>query len=81
VRNVNILIVIACSLTIRAKHCADIDAGTYISHLTVRIGSCTPIRPSSGKLLALREIRVDLFEIRFGEIHELIFEKVVHISD
>ena len=81
VRKVNILIVIACSLTMRAKHCADMNAGTYISHLAVRISSCTPIQPSSGKLLALREIRVDLFEIRFGEISELIFKKVIHISD
>ncbi len=80
-RKVNVPIVVACRLTIRAKHCADINAGTYISHLTVRISSCTPIHPSSRKLLALREVRVDLLEIRFGEICELIFEKVIHISD
>jgi hypothetical protein len=77
----NIPIVIACSLTMRAKHCADKNSGTYISYLTVRIGSCTPVHASSGKLLALREISVDLFEIRLGEISELIFEKFIHISD
>ena len=77
----NIPIFIAFSLTMRAKHCADKNAGTYISHLTVRIGSCTPVHPSSGKLLALREVIIDLFEIGFGEISELILEKVIHISD
>ncbi len=81
VRKGNIPIVIACSLTMRAKHCADKNAGTYISHFTVRIGSCTPGYPSSGKLLALREVSIDLFEIVFGEISELILEKVIHISD
>ena len=49
----DIPIVIACSLSMRADHGADVDAGTYVPHLTVRIGSCSPERSLACNLLGV----------------------------
>jgi hypothetical protein len=53
---VYIPVVVAGGLTMRANHGADVDAGTGITHLTVRICSCSPESSFAWKLLDGRVI-------------------------
>ncbi len=63
----------------RRDHRTDVDPWADIAHLTIRIGSCSPVSSLAQELLRLRIQDVDFGELRSREIHKIILEKVVEL--